>query len=433
MIAADIDAVATGTVIVFGSLPPEGRDLDLLVRPDDERTLVGRLSDAGFVASGRTWARFGAGRPEAVEVVGVDRWRLTDEAARSLFAEAVPLSGFVHLARPAPHHALLILARRVARDGVVDERRLAKALAAVDEAGDAWARAAADAPGWRAERAVALLRAAVDSGGSQQPARRVRAEAVAGEFGDGLEATLRGWRTVAAPPRCRAVVVAFSGLDGSGKTTQVESLVETLEALGVDAERVWVRLAFNPRLWRLGSVAKRLLRPAARGKRSGSAPASAPADVDPSRIDDPLRRLRYNSRFLTWAWSTIVTAENVRAQRRQVRAVMARRQVVVCDRYALDSAVHLRYRYGESRRFPFQRFVLRVLSPKPVAAFLLDVPGAEAAARKVDQYDVGQLERQARLYREECERWGAVRLDGRRPPEELAVEIATTVWPALRS
>jgi thymidylate kinase len=94
--------------------------------------------------------------------------------------------------------------------------------------------------------------------------------------------------------------------------------------------------------------------------------------------------------------------------------------------------VHLRYRYGESRPFTFQRWLIKAMSPRPAASFYLDVAPATAVARKVDQYDTGQLERQVRLYREECDRWGVVRLDGERPVEDLAAEIATTVWTTSR-
>jgi thymidylate kinase len=126
-----------------------------------------------------------------------------------------------------------------------------------------------------------------------------------------------------------------------------------------------------------------------------------------------------------------VAVANGITQRRETRSHLRKGRVVICDRYSLDSAVHLRYRYGEHRRFRLQAALVRVLSPRPVRAFLLDVPAETGLARKAEQYDLGQLARQVRLYREEHEQLGVRRLDGERPREELCAEIAREVWLAL--
>jgi hypothetical protein len=93
--------------------------------------------------------------------------------------------------------------------------------------------------------------------------------------------------------------------------------------------------------------------------------------------------------------------------------------------------VHLRYRYGEARRFRVQALLVRLLSPRAVCSFFLDVPAQTALARKAEQYDFDQLSGQVRLYREEHERLGIRRLDGERPRDELCAEIAAEVWLAL--
>jgi len=47
-----IDTVVAGRVLVYGSLPPDGRDLDLLVREPEERAIGEALPEAGFVRRG---------------------------------------------------------------------------------------------------------------------------------------------------------------------------------------------------------------------------------------------------------------------------------------------------------------------------------------------------------------------------------------------
>ena len=59
--------------------------------------------------------RFAQCTAEPVDVVPAGEWGLPPAEEEALFAEARTLEGLERLARPAPHHALLILARRLAR------------------------------------------------------------------------------------------------------------------------------------------------------------------------------------------------------------------------------------------------------------------------------------------------------------------------------
>jgi thymidylate kinase len=97
----------------------------------------------------------------------------------------------------------------------------------------------------------------------------------------------------------------------------------------------------------------------------------------------------------------------------------------------LDSFVRLRFLYGEQRRFRAQRALITLLSPRPKAAFLLDIDAEASLTRKDDKWSAEELATQVRLYREEHERAGVTRLDGRRDPDELAAEIAAQVWRRL--
>lgn len=427
MSAEIVDSAASDRVLVFGSLPPEARDLDLLVRPADERALAERLASEGFVRRGREWARFRSCSAEAVELVPADRLGLAPDELDALFSEALPLAGFARLARPAPHHVLLLLARRlVGGEGRLDERRAARLERALAEAPDAWERAEARAPAWRAARALRALEQAHTDG--TVPSRRARARALADELrgrGKGPpEARLRSWRTVLRPHR-RGAVVAFSGLDGSGKTSQAAALTKSLERLGYESAVEWTRLSYNPSLDLVAYPVKSVLRLSRRVRRQ-------PVQVaDAALADDPGKQLRRRSALVTHAWAAIVALANGWSQRRATRRHLRRGRVVACDRYTLDSAVHLRYRYGERRHFRVQGLLVRLLSPRPLRAYFLEVPPETALARKAEQYDLAQLALQARLYGEEHERVGARRLDGERPAEELCAEIARDVWLAL--
>jgi thymidylate kinase len=431
VIAADLVEQAAGDrVLVFGSPPPHGRDLDLLVRPASYGPVAAALRGAGFQQRGHRLARFDGCSVEAVELVAAERWGLPDEELAALFSEARPLPGRRWLVAPAPHHQLLILARRIARDGRLDAKRRSRVAAAVAEDEAAWRRARQRAPAWGATRAVAMAAAAAGRGPA--PTRSARVDALTEQLATTSRhprlARLRAWRTVLGPRR-RGAVIALSGLDGSGKTSQAVALCRALEGLGFDPVSEWTRLAANPSLDRIAGPVKRLL---VWKLGDPAMPAAASSALDSSRLAEPAKRIRQRSRGMTAAWATVVSVSNGWRQRRATVRHLRAGRVVICDRYTLDSAVHLRYRYGETHRRRLQVWVIRLLSPTPLRSFYLDVPAETALARKSDHYNLEQLRRQLPLYRQEFHEHGARRLDGERPQTELCAEIAADVWARLQ-
>jgi thymidylate kinase len=105
--------------------------------------------------------------------------------------------------------------------------------------------------------------------------------------------------------------------------------------------------------------------------------------------------------------------------------------VVVCDRYTLDWIVSLRDLVDARRRFPVQRALLCALARRPAVAYLLDVAPETAWSRK-GELGVESLRRHHTLYQEERSGLGVAPLDGERPADELAAEIAQEAWAALR-
>ena len=223
-----LDASVGGKLLIFGSLPPHGRDLDLLVRPDELSSAGAALAAAGFVRAGRSWARFRACDADVVDVVAAARWSLPGAELDALFAEAQPLAPFRWLCQPAPHHLILILARRLvlARGRPPDKllRRLEETLA---RAPNAWADAERRAASWRLRRGMALLHG-WHAGRSVSRAARV---AALGE--------LAGFRARPRRSPRRTGVIALSGIDGAGKSTQARALAQTLEKLGHPSVVEW--------------------------------------------------------------------------------------------------------------------------------------------------------------------------------------------------
>jgi len=397
-----VDETLERRVIVFGSLPPQGRDLDLLARPEDARALVTFLGRNGFVERGGEWVRFRDCTADSVDIRSTDELRLPADELQVLFEEGREIPGFGRLVRPAPWHVLLLVAERVhAEGGALSAKRRRRVESALEEEPDAWAIANERAPTWNAVHALAALKLACKRGPSAAAEPR--------------------------PGRKRPIVVAFSGVDGSGKTTQLDALRTALGRLGISAEREYVRIEWltltgNRILSAIAAPAKWLANVATRSPRRPS------PDVSTEPYDAG-RAMRERSALITHAWVLIVAIAHARVQRRATRKRESR--VVICDRYTLDAVVWLRFHYGRRRSFRLQTFLLRALSRTPVRAYYLDVEPRAALGRKVEHFGLRELEVLRSLYREECERCGFTRLDGERSREELCAVIAQDVWDGL--
>jgi thymidylate kinase len=232
-----------------------------------------------------------------------------------------------------------------------------------------------------------------------------------------------------------ARLISLSGLDGSGKSTQVLALQATLARLGIDSEVEWTRLEWTT-LWEGAAPLDRIGRPVKRVLELLT--GSRTDETLKARYGEPPPRtaaveIRERSRAISHGWVLILAVVHGLSQRRAVETRLLRGEVVICDRYTLDSAVHLRRRYGADRRFRAQILLMHLLSPRPVRAYFIDVPGVVARARKSDHFDQAELDAQAAAYREEHRGLSVRRLDGERPPESLCEEIAEDVWRALRA
>lgn len=442
--AAVVERALDAPALVIGTPPPQGRDLDLIVHSGQLEPLARVLEAAGFVPSPAGWLRWartgGRLRAEVVEIDTADSWALPDAEQRWLWTHSRPLPGHPRLHRPSPAAAVLLTARRFAAT-LGDPRTswIAKTARPADEAA-AWTQAAAHASAWGARHGLDALADAVSAG--RRPAAATRYRLALETVRSRDHAHLRALRRALLPRRRsggrRSGVVALSGLDGAGKSSQADLLATALADLGVPTTTAWTRLSYRDwlhRLDRLIAVGVRLVRAVRRGRgaRDESYPADVPADA-PGRAaaERPVRAFRQRHPSLTWCWAWVVALDAVADQRRTIRRARGHHAVVVCDRYALDSAAHLHVLYGDTVSTAAQAWAVRVLSPRPIAAFLLRIEAAEAFRRKPEEFTVEALARHARSYDVEAALDPVVTvLDGTREPLELGETIARAVLAVL--
>ncbi len=226
-------------------------------------------------------------------------------------------------------------------------------------------------------------------------------------------------------------MIALSGLDGVGKSTQAQALGASLTKLGYEAVVVWAPIGNSRSLRRLAATTKRAL---------ARLPVGPLAQADRESADRPLLSQTADGRlvggrgrrFAASIWSTVTTLANAVSYLRSAVGARVSGRIVIYDRYVLDSIVNLRFLYAPEAHLPVQEAMIRYLAPKPRCAFLLDASPETAHARKPD-WTLAQTRLRAQLYRRTYEQLGVRRLDAERPAGELASQIAREVLETISS
>lgn len=417
-VAAAIDDVVASPVLVVGSPPPGGRDLDLLARSGDYTTIRSWLSSAGFVPWRHTWARFDEPGLYAVELSATDRWKTPQHDASSLFLDAEPLPGFRHLVSPSPATVLLLAARgTITRRGGITEKVRRRVSVALERDPGAWVVAEERARDLGMVGPLRLLRGAYETKMPLSPQARV-AGLVGVLLRDGPMPAKMRILTEARPKKVRPAIVSFSGLDGSGKSTQVSRLQSHLRELGVSSELQWAG-------FKTASKLRKAIPLLDRQSTAGSA-------VPPPR-DKLVPSALLHSSMGRQAWLFVVVAFNAAHLWRLVLRRRPGTPVLIFDRFSPDSTVKLDLHYLRSRGIDtrWARLLFTLISPKPDIGFLVEVSSEVAYGRRQEQTPE-ELANMAELYQEQVPRFALHRLDGTQPADSLGEHVAVAAWQGLR-
>jgi thymidylate kinase len=180
----------------------------------------------------------------------------------------------------------------------------------------------------------------------------------------------------------KSLVVTFSGIDGAGKSTQIEKLSSYLAQAGIPVH--------NLTLW--DDVA--LFR-SARSNFSRAVLRSDPADGTPGR---PVQRKDKNEQTgpLLLGRSILYVLDLISLRRTVRKARVEIGGVIIFDRYIYDQLAALPMRHWLTRAYA--RVLLR-FTPKPDLGYVLDAEPEEARARK-PEYPLDFLHRYRDSYLE---------------------------------
>ena len=193
----------------------------------------------------------------------------------------------------------------------------------------------------------------------------------------------------------KGLLIAFEGLDQSGKQTQAEGLRDVVESRGRDCRL----LSFPDYDTAIGSEISRALH----GDRDYAA--------------DTLQLLYVANRY---------------EKRSTIEQLLASGTIIVCDRYVASSIA-----YGEAQGLDaawlseIQRFL-----PAPDLTIVLDIAPETAVRRKStgrDRYerDLALLSRVRESYRRQGRQASWLVLDGERPKADVSADVITAVSPLL--
>jgi thymidylate kinase len=419
-----VDAAAKQPVLVIGSAPPHGRDLDLVAMPADYVAISRRLEELGHRRRRSSWARFDPDGVSAVDLFSTHELHLAGEVSQ-LFEDAIPVPGYRRFVLPAPHVVLLLAARGlVVRRGRLAAKARRRVERALDGDAGAWSRAEDAAIDLGLTAPLRLLRRTMGRGAARSPLARARGLADVVVAPDPL-ATKTAQFTAALPRRVLPALVSLSGPHGTGKSTQVERLRSTLSDLGLVAETQWAP-APQRRVPRLARMVTTRWWGSSRSEPAPESGPLGPVTVTPTAPKSPLVRL------LAHAWCS--EGAVVYALRMWRYALRPRRaQVLLLDRFAIDASVALAYWFGHRRGVDLrvEQALLRLLSPRPRVSVLLLADAETLHSRRADEYTLEGFHLLRGLYARAGSDFGAILVDADRPVDEVARDVATAVWARL--
>lgn len=232
-------------------------------------------------------------------------------------------------------------------------------------------------------------------------------------LGDLLTTTLRGLRVKLKIGSQRSMLIAVSGVDGAGKSLQVELLGKAFEQCGISTLCVWSRCGSTKFAGWFIRIGKTLF--------SGGRPPLGARGGPRGKVEARKRYLE--NPILRSGWNLLVLTELTILYNLRVRLPLLLGKVVICDRYLLDGLVELGVHMedGDISRSVFAR-LLELLNPLPAMNWLIDVP-AETVVRRKRMEPMEHLEAQVRLYRRLGKELHVVTVDGEQPADKVSDEI----------
>lgn len=187
------------------------------------------------------------------------------------------------------------------------------------------------------------------------------------------------------------LLICFIGVDGSGKTTQVNLLARWLESQNIQAKVIWSRgkmLAVRRILLFMGR------------KALGTSESKIASDQKSYQEYQTRKSIFLNNPLVRTFWSFLVYGEHLYQINRDIRGKLRQGCVVICDRYLWDSTIDLAILNHKNPQWLSGRLnrLAWKLVPHPAVAFFIDIPPETAMQRKDDIPSLDYIAARVQLY-----------------------------------
>jgi len=215
------------------------------------------------------------------------------------------------------------------------------------------------------------------------------------------------------------MLIVFTGIDGSGKTTQARLLIEDMRNRGIDVDYVWCR--WEP--WLLRPIISLWKRNKVQDHHSSKGNIYRQVQKEKSQmLKNPVLRFLWFSFFIIEYGLQVVW----KVRLRQLKGGM-----IVSDRMFYDSfidqAINLGYN-GDRLISKLESFYTKLIFPSPTMTIYIDCPEEIALRRKNDAPDIEYLRERRILYKKLSDRYRWKIIDGSLPVDIIFKDIKRLVY-----
>ena len=219
----------------------------------------------------------------------------------------------------------------------------------------------------------------------------------------------------------KGYLIVLTGIDGSGKTTQAEMLVDALSESGLEVSYVWAR-------WE-----QRLVRPFTKKWKRKIEKDTGHSDGRAIK-NKPKKQKLLSNPYFRWLWLSAFFIDYGLQILFKIRFKLICDRVLVSDRMFYDSVIDQAVNLGSNKDWLLDNLDsawMKVIFPEPDMVFYIDLPGEVAFSRKDDAPDVEYLTDRRELYKYLAEKYNWIIIDGTLPVKEIAAQIRGKVYKGL--